>query len=83
MANTILLPVGYPYTLVKDVIYALPARRVLLMSETTGITLFQSNAVAFSASVAVTLANGQAELAGGFLKATSNSPGPITLKAMA
>lgn len=77
------LSIGYPIAIVQNTIYALPSRRVLMFSDATGPTFFQSNTVAFTASVAVTLANGQAELAGGFLRCTSATPGNITLKAMA
>lgn len=80
MASTTLLSVGYPQEIVQNQVYALPARRVLLFSQDATPTFFQSNEVAFITSVAVTLANGQAELAGTFIKCTSASPGPITLK---
>ena len=80
---TELLSIGYPIPITQNTIYALPARRVLMFSDAAGPpTFFQSNTVAFTVSVAVTLANGQAELAGGFLRVTSASPGNITLKAL-
>ena len=79
---TELLSIGYPIPIVQNTIYALPARRVLLMSDAAGPTFFQSNTLAFTASVAVVLTNGQAELAGGFIRCTSATPGNITLKAL-
>ena len=82
MAVTTLLSIGYAQPIVQNQIYALPGRRVLLFSQDAAPTFFQSSDVAFTTSVAVTLANGQAELAGGFLKCTSGAPGPITLKTL-
>jgi len=52
-----------------------------MFSDATGPTFFQSNTAAFTASIAVTLVNGQATLAGGFIRCTSATPGNITLKA--
>jgi hypothetical protein len=80
MAFTTLLSVGYAQPIVQNQIYALPARRVLLFTQDVAPTYFQSSDVSFAVSVAVTLVNGQAELAGGFLRCTSAAPGPITLK---
>lgn len=75
------LPIGVPTAIVQNQIYALPPQRVLMMTDAAAPTFFQSNTEAFTASIAVVLANGQAELAGGFLKCTSATPGNITLKA--
>lgn len=79
---TELLSIGFPTPVVQNTIMALPARRVLMFSDAAAPTYFQSNTLAFTVSVAVTLANGQAELAGGFLRCTSANPGNITLKAL-
>lgn len=79
---TEVLSIGYPIPIVQNTIYALPARRVQMFSDAAGPTFFQSNTVAFTVSVAVTLVNGSAELAGGFIRCTSASPGNITLKAL-
>jgi hypothetical protein len=76
----ITLPIGRPTAIVQNTIYALPGRRVLLFSDAAAPTFFQSNTEAFTASIAVVLANGQAELAGGFLRCTSATPGNIILK---
>lgn len=79
---TEVLSIGYPIPIVQNTIYALPSRRVLLMTDAAGPTFFQSNTVAFTASIAVALTNGQAELAGGFIRCTSAAPGNVTLKAL-
>jgi len=79
---TELLSIGYPISIIQNTIYALPARRVLMFSDAAAPTFFQSNTVAFTVSVAVTLTNGEAELAGGFIRCTSATPGNIILKAM-
>lgn len=79
---TQLLSVGYAQPITQNTVFALPAKRVLMMSQDAAPTFFQSNDVAFTTSVAVALTNGQAELAGGFLKCTSAAPGPIFLKSL-
>jgi len=81
MAYTELLPIGRPTAIVQNQIYALPGRVVTMFSDATTPTFFQSSTVAFTASIAVVLTNGQAELAGGFLRCTSATPGNIILKA--
>jgi len=80
---TELLSIGQLIPITQNVIYALPARRCVMMSDATGPTFFQSNTLAFTASIAVTLVNGQAELAGGFIRCTSATPGSIMLKTAA
>lgn len=80
---TQLLSIGYPQVISQNTVFALPARRVLMFSQDAAPTFFQSADVSFATSVAVALTNGQAELAGGFLKCTSAAPGPILLKALA
>lgn len=80
---TQLLSVGYPQPITQNTIFALPARRVLMFTPDAAPTFFQANDVSFAVSVAVTLVNGQAELAGGFLRCTSAAPTVITLKALA
>jgi len=79
---TQLLSIGYPQAITQNTIYALPSKRVLLFTQDAAPTFFQSTDVSFAVSVAVTLVNGQAELAGGFLRCTSAAPGPILLKGM-
>lgn len=76
------LEIGRPTPIVQNQIYALPAKRVLMFSDVAAATFFQSNTDVFTASIAVTLdTNGQAELAGGFLRCTSATPTVVTLKA--
>ena len=75
---TTLLTIGPPHTITQNVVYALPARRCLLMSSTSGIE--QANDVAFTTPVALTLTSGQAEVAGGFIRCTTGNP-IISLKA--
>jgi hypothetical protein len=79
---TQLLSIGYPNPITQNTIYALPARRVLMFCQDAAPTFFQSADVTFAVSVAVTLTNGQAELAGGFIRCTSAAPTFITLKAV-
>lgn len=68
---TEVLSIGFPVTMNQNQIYALPARRVSLFSQSGG-TLEQSNTVGFSVLKAVTLdANNEVELAGAFLRCTS------------
>lgn len=74
------LQIGYVIPIIQNTIYALPARKVLMFCDAAAPTFFQSNTEAFTASVAVALTNGSAELAGGFIRCTSAAPGNITLK---
>ncbi len=76
-----LLPIGQIVAITQNDIYALPARACIIFCDGTSPTFFQSTTVAFTASIAVTLTNAQATLAGGFLKCTSATPGNIILKA--
>lgn len=64
---------GVPTALTQNTVYTLPASRVLFFTDATTPTIQQSFDVAFTANVAVTLTNGQAELAGGFIKCTSGN----------
>lgn len=72
------IPIGPPTTLLANVIYALPAVRVTLFTDAASPTIALSNTAAFTANSAVTLAGGQASLAGGFIRATADTL--ITLK---
>lgn len=74
------LSVGYAQQLITNVIYALPGMTVRIFVDGAAPTLFQSNDSAFTVSVAVVLVDGQAELAGGFIRCTSASAPLITLK---
>ena len=66
-----LLSIGYPQTLIKDAIYALPGRRCLLFVDTAGAALEQSNTAVMTADVNITLVDGQKEVAGGFIRSTA------------
>ena len=76
------IQIGPITPITQNTVYSLPARRVLMFCDVAAPTFFQSNTAVFTSSVAVTLANGQAELAGGFLKCTSATPVNVTLKAV-
>lgn len=69
-----------PNALVQNQVYALPGKRVLAFTDGATPTLLQSSDQAFTLSTAVTLAGGQVELAGGFLKMTSATPINLYLK---
>lgn len=75
-----LLSIGYPQTLTKNVIYALPGRRCLLFCDTAGAALEQSNTAAMTADVNLTLVDGQSEVAGAFIRSTA-ADAIVTLKA--
>lgn len=74
------LPIGRPFPVVQNTVYALPGTLVTMFSDAAAPTYFQSTTEAFTVSVAVVLTNGQAELAGAFLRCTSADPGNIILK---
>ena len=76
------LTIGNQIALTQNTIYALPPKRVTMFSDATTPSFFQSKTVAFTASVLCTLVNGQMELAGGFIRCTSATPGNITLKSL-
>ena len=79
---TQLLSVGYPQVITQNVIYALPARRCLLFTDGVAPTIQQSTDVGFTANIALTLASGQAEVAGGFIRCTNLATSNIVLRAM-
>lgn len=80
MALNRLLTAGQVHSIAQNVVYALPSQRCLIFTDATTPTLVQSTTEAFTASVAVTLVNGQQELAGMFIKLTSAGPINIILK---
>lgn len=69
------------YVLTQNVAYALPVKRCLLFTDGTAPTLQQSTTEAFTANVVMPLVNGQAELAGGFIRCTNLATLNIFLKA--
>jgi len=74
------LSVGYAIQMTQNVVYALPGVVCRLFVDGAAPTLFQSNTSAFTVSVAVTLVDGQAEVAGGFIRCTSAAAPLVTLK---
>lgn len=80
MATT-LLSIGYPQVMVQNQIYALPAARCLLFTDTAAATIEQENDTTFASGVALTLASGQAEVAGGFIRCTSGNINVVLKKA--
>ena len=70
---TELLPLGVPTALVQNQIYALPAVKCTLFTDATTPTIQQSNTVAFTANVVLTLVGGMATCVGGWLRTTSAS----------
>jgi hypothetical protein len=76
------ISIGYPQPILQNVVYALPARRVLLFSDAASPTFVMANDFAFATSIPVVLTNGQAEIAAAFIKCTSASPGNIVVKAV-
>lgn len=75
-----LLSVGFPQAIAQNVIVALPGRRCLIFTSSAGAVLTSSNDPAFGDSQALTLTNGAAEVAGGFLRATNAAGATVTLK---
>ena len=76
---TQLLSFGVPYTLLTNVVYALPVAKANVYSGDTTPTLEVSNVVDFAAKTAVTFTAGVATLTGLFVRATAGTP-TIVLK---
>ena len=68
------LPLGVPFTILNGIVYALPGKRCLLFCSAGAPALAMSNDPAFATTIAVVLTNGQMEVAGGFIKATADTP---------
>lgn len=68
---TELISLGTLVTMAQNTVFALPARKVRLFTNSAAPALQQSNDITFATNVAVTLTDGMAELAGGFLRATA------------
>jgi hypothetical protein len=79
---TQLLSPGPVQTLLQNVVYALPATRCLLFTDGAAPTLQQSSDVGFTANVVLALTNGQAEVAGGFIRCTNLATCNVVLKKM-
>lgn len=68
------------HSLEQNEVVALGSRVYRLFCDAAAPTFFQSNTEAFTVSVAVTLVDGQADVAGGFLRVTSAGPVNVSLK---
>lgn len=65
------LSIGPITPLVANQVYALPPKKCILYTDATTPTIAQSLTNAFTANTALTLTGGQAEIGGGFIRATS------------
>jgi hypothetical protein len=74
------IPVGVATTMLQNEIFALPASRVRLFSSSAAPAFQQSNDPAFGNNVAVTLTDGMADLAGGFIRATAVGGAVVMLR---
>lgn len=77
---TELIQYGAITVLNQNQVYALPVGRALLFTDGAAPTIQQSTTQAFTANVAVTLAGGQAEVAGGFIRCTNLVTCNVVLK---
>jgi hypothetical protein len=78
---TTLISAGPAFTMLQNVVYALPASRCLLFCQTAAPVLEMSNELAFTTVVTpLTLTNGQCEVAGAFIRSTAVGGAIITLK---
>jgi hypothetical protein len=77
---TEVLPLGVVFSMLQNVVYALPASRCLLFTDGAAPTIQQSTTLAFTANVAVVLTNGQMELAGGYIRCTNLATCNVILK---
>lgn len=68
-----LLSNGPLYTLVQNVIYALPAVKSTLFTDTATPTIQVSNSPTFATNAAVTLVAGSATVVGGFIRSTAGN----------
>lgn len=68
-----LLSNGPLYTLLQNVIYALPAVKSTLFTDTATPTIQVSNSPTFATNAAVTLVAGQATVVGGFIRSTAGN----------
>lgn len=73
------ITIGPVFSMVQNTIYAMPASVVTLFATGTP-TIVASDTVGMAATVSVTLTNGQATVAAGFVKLTSAGPVNVFLK---
>lgn len=80
MAFMVAIVPGSPMVLAAGAIVAMPPGRSLVFSSDAAPSIQGSNDPAFGNNVAITLTNGQAELACGFLKNAGGSPITINVE---
>ena len=68
-----MISTGQQVALTQNTVYALPGRKVTLFCDAAAPTFEQSTDLAFTLPKAVTLTNGQADLAAGFIRCTSGN----------
>lgn len=76
---TTLLSCGYPFTLLTNQVYALPACKVTCFTSSVTPTIEQSNDITFTEKSAITFTGGSAIAAGVYIRATAGNP-VVTLK---
>jgi len=69
MPTTTLSP-GPQWTISQNVVYALPPSRCLVFTDATTPAIEVADSSSFATKIALTFTNGQAEVAGGFLRST-------------
>jgi len=79
MAITNSIPPGMATTMSQNVIMALPPNKAVLFCNNTTPAFEASNDISFATKVALTLTNGQATVAGGFIRSTGATPVVVTL----
>lgn len=62
---------GAPFTMSQNVPYILPSQICTIFTTDVGATIQQSNTLAFTNSVGVTLTNGSATVCGAYIRCTS------------
>lgn len=67
------IPIGVLTAMTQNVIFALPVVQVRLFCSDAAPAFQQSNSPTFANNVAVTLTDGMANLAGGFIRATGGN----------
>lgn len=68
-----LVPFGMPTVLLQNVVYALPAVKALLFTDTATPTIQVSNDPTFATNAAVTLTAGSATIGAGFIRSTAGN----------
>jgi hypothetical protein len=77
---TEVLPLGVVFSMLQNVVYALPASRCVLFTDGAAPTIQQSTTLAFTTNVPVVLTNGQMELSGGYIRCTNLATCNVILK---